>query len=92
MLNVEMRRILIFFLSVTCQYRFLPIPIFFLRTIIDRIYKQKSKQISTKNHLHEIKKITIPPIWTNLQLFSHFYNSQNKVLSYWKEEDIVNLK
>ncbi len=36
--------------------------------------------------------ITNPPIWTNLQIFSHLNNSQNKVLCYWKEEDIVNLK
>ncbi len=35
-----------FFGSVTCRYRFLSIPIFFLRTIIDSIYKQKSMQIS----------------------------------------------
>ncbi len=38
-----------FFGSVTCRYRFLPILIFFLRTIIDRIYKQKSMQIQRKN-------------------------------------------
>ncbi len=77
-----------------------PIPIFFLRTIIDSIYKQKSMQISTKNYLHNtfflIKKIqfqnTIPPIWTNLQIFSNLNNSQNKVLSDWKEEEIINLK
>ncbi len=37
---------------VTCQYRCLPIPIFFLRTIIDSIYKQKSMQISMKSYLH----------------------------------------
>ncbi len=36
--------------------------------------------------------MTIPPIWTNLQIFSYLNNSQNKVLCYWKEEDIVNLK
>ncbi len=35
-----------FFGSVTCRYRFLAIPILFLRTIIDSIYKQKSMQIS----------------------------------------------
>ncbi len=34
--------------SVTCRYRFLLIPILFLRTDYDRIYKQKSMQISTK--------------------------------------------
>ncbi len=32
-----------FFRSVTCRYRFLSIPIFFLRTIIDRIYKLFNK-------------------------------------------------
>ncbi len=32
------------------------------------------------------------PIWTNLQIFSHLNNSQNKVLCDWKEEDIVHLK
>ncbi len=43
----------IFFLgSLTFRYRFLQIPIFFLRTIIDSIYKQISMQISTKNYLH----------------------------------------
>ncbi len=36
--------------------------------------------------------ITIPPIWTNLLIFSHLNNSQNKVLCDWKEEKIVNLK
>ncbi len=41
-----------FFGSVTCQYQFLQIPIFLLRTIIDSIYKQKSMQISTKNYLY----------------------------------------
>ncbi len=40
-----------FFGSVICRYRFLPIPIFFLRTIIDSIYKQKSMQISMNNYL-----------------------------------------
>ncbi len=53
------------------RYRFLPIPIFFLRTIIDSIYKQKSMQISIKNYLpneRNIQKITIPPIWSNLQI------------------------
>ncbi len=30
---------------VTCRYQFLQIPIFFQRTIIDSIYKQKSMQI-----------------------------------------------
>ncbi len=30
----------------------LQIPIFFLRTIIDSIYKQKYMQISTKNNLY----------------------------------------
>ncbi len=77
------------------RYRFLPIPIFFLRTIIDSIYKQKSMQISIKNYLpneRNIQKITIPPIWSNLQIWSHLNNSKNKVLSYWKEEDIFNLK
>ncbi len=34
-----------FFLSITCRYKFLSIPIFFLRSIIDSIYKQKSMQI-----------------------------------------------
>ncbi len=43
---LEMHRLLFsitisnFFRSVTCWYRFLSIPIFFLRTIIDSIYKQ----------------------------------------------------
>ncbi len=36
--------------------------------------------------------MTIPPIWTNLQILSHLNNSQNKVLRDWKEEKIVNLK
>ncbi len=35
-----------FFVSLTSRYWFLPITIFFQRTIIDSIYKQKSKQIS----------------------------------------------
>ncbi len=90
---LEMHRLR--FSDLTCRYRFLPIPIFFLRTIIDSIYKQKSMQISTKNDLHnkiKYKKITIPPIWTNLQIFSHLHNSQNKVLCDWKVEDKVNLK
>ncbi len=84
-----------FFGSVACRYRFLQITIFFLRTIIDSIYKQKYMQISTKTFLHNIQKllkITIPPIWTNLQILSHLNNSQNKVLHDWKEEKIVNLK
>ncbi len=54
--------------SVTCRYRFLPILIFFLRTIIDSIHKQKSMQISTKN---DLLKINYHPIWTNLHIFSH---------------------
>ncbi len=33
--------------GLTCRYRFLPIPIFFLRTIFDSIYKQKSMQMWT---------------------------------------------
>ncbi len=36
--------------------------------------------------------MTIPPIWTNLQIFCHLNRSQNKVLCDWKEEEIVNLK
>ncbi len=43
-----------FFVSLTCRYRFLPIPIFFPITIFDSIYKQKSMQISTKIFLHKI--------------------------------------
>ncbi len=35
-------RFTIYFVCVTCRYRFLQIPIFFLKTIIDSIYKQKS--------------------------------------------------
>ncbi len=30
--------------------------------------------------LHKLLNITIPPIWTKLQMFSHLNNSQNKVL------------
>ncbi len=41
-----------FFGSVTCRYHFLPIPIFFLRPIIDSIHKQLSMHVSTKNILH----------------------------------------
>ncbi len=44
-----------FFGSVTCRYRFLPIPIFFLRSIIDSIYKQKSMQIPLKKMIYIIK-------------------------------------
>ncbi len=43
-------------------------------------------------YLHKLLNITIPPIWTNLQIFSHLNNSQNKVLCDCKEEEIVNLK
>ncbi len=39
-----------------------------------------------------IKKLKFPPFWTNLQIFSHLHNSQNKVLCDWKEKDIANLK
>ncbi len=42
--------------------------------------------------LHKLLNITYPPIWTELQIFSHLNNSQNKVLCEWKEEEIVNLK
>ncbi len=51
-----------FFRNVTCRYRFLPIPLFFLRTIIDSICKQKSMQISRENDLHKInyKKLQFP--------------------------------
>ncbi len=37
-----------FFGSVTCRYRFLPIPIFFLWTIIDSIYKQNTTTLKIK--------------------------------------------
>ncbi len=39
-----------------------------------------------------ILNITIPPIWTELQIFSHLNNSQNKVLCDWKEEDMYATK
>ncbi len=37
-----------FFGSVTCRYWFLPIPIFFLRTIIGRIYKNNLRKYQLK--------------------------------------------
>ncbi len=70
-----------FFVSVICRYRFLPIPIFFLKTIIDSIYKQISILFNEKICIYIIKKIlNITPIWTKLQMFCHLNNFQNKVL------------
>ncbi len=31
-------------------------------------------------YIKKLLNITIPPIWTKLQMFSHLNNSQNKVL------------
>ncbi len=53
------------------------------------MYANINEKLVTYNKL---LRITIPPIWTNLQIFSHLNNSQNKVLCYWKEEDVVHLK
>ncbi len=41
-----------FFVSVTCGLRYRFVPIFFLRTKIDSIYKQKYMHISTTFFLH----------------------------------------
>ncbi len=36
--------------------------------------------------------MTIPPIWTNLQIVSHLHNFQNKCSVTGKRKDMVNLK
>ncbi len=75
----------------------LPIPIF--SDFISKNYHWPHIQtkiyanFNAKNiYIKKLLNITIPPIWTKLQMFSHLNNSQNKVLCDWKEEEIVNLK
>ncbi len=71
----------------------LPITIFADSDFLSKNYNWQHIQtkIYAKNFF-VILNITIPPIWTELQIFSHLNNSQNKVLCDWKEEDMYATK
>ncbi len=66
----------------------LPIPIFLDLDFLSKNYNWQYIQtkiytfFDAKNYLHNKKllNITIPPIWTKLQMFSHLNNSQIKAI------------